>query len=66
VENPNIAIQTGMISPPPPIPPLFAKPKRSGSIIVPPISDQLAGNTSLCAHKLFWHFLKAEFTQSAV
>ena len=55
VENPNIAIQTGMISPPPPIPPLFANPRSKERIITPAISEPFAGNTFLCAQKPFKH-----------
>ena len=59
-----MAMQTGIMSPPPPIPPLFAKPSSRGRIIAPPISDHVAGNTSLCAQMLFWHCWNAELMQS--
>jgi hypothetical protein len=47
VVKPNIAIHTGMMRPPPPIPPLFAKPSKRGKIIMPPISSPFGGITLL-------------------
>lgn len=48
VLKPNKAIQTGMINPPPPTPPIFAKPSKRGKIITPAISSAFGGNTFLC------------------
>jgi hypothetical protein len=47
VEKPNIAIQIGIMSPPPPMPPLFARPSKIGKIKIPIISEPVGGKTSL-------------------
>jgi len=66
VENPNNAIHTGMIKPPPPIPPLLAIPSKIGRSITPAISELFCGSTSLCSQTPFWHFENLLFVQSEV
>ncbi len=59
-----MAIQTGMISPPPPIPPLFANPRSRGRMITPAISEPFAGKTFLWAQNPFKHYENLALTQS--
>ena len=47
VVNPNIAIHIGIVRPPPPTPPLLARPNKNGKIIIAIISDFVGGKTFL-------------------
>ena len=48
VVRPKKEIQNGIISPPPPEPPLLASPKRNGNMKIPMISCDVCGKRSLC------------------
>ena len=55
VAKPQHPIARGMTKPPPPMPPIFAKPNSNGKVTIPMISEVRNGAISLCSQKPCTH-----------